>query len=80
MLTLREARLARYWSIRDLATRADITPRTIVQIEHGRLTPRLVTMRRLASALATEPGAIAEFAAAVRQASTGSQGNNISAS
>ena len=48
MPTLREARLRRFWSQRELATRAGVAPRTVVEAEMGRQVPRLATMRRLA--------------------------------
>ena len=67
MPTLREARLRRFWSIRELASRAGVSPRTIVQIESGAIVPRLATMRKIAGALGMEPGEIVEFAAAVEQ-------------
>lgn len=68
MATLREARASKLLSIRDLAARAGVSPRTVVQIEAGRLTPRFVTMRKLAAALEIKPAAIDEFAAAIRRA------------
>jgi len=44
-----------------------------VQIEAGRLTPRFLTMRKIAAALDTEPSEIEEFAAAIKQASEGKE-------
>lgn len=65
MMTLREARLRRLWSIRELAKRSGVATATIVAIEAGRHSPRLVTMRKLAGALGVDPSEIAEFAAAI---------------
>ncbi len=67
MKTLREARIRRLWSIRDLAERAGVATRTIVQIEAGRIVPRYATMRKLAAALEVEPAEVAEFAAAMEE-------------
>ena len=62
MVKLREARLARFLSIRDLAAQAGVSPRTIVEAEAGRRVPYFVTARKIAEALGVEPGAIDEFA------------------
>ncbi len=51
MPTLQEVRKRRFLSIRELAAKANVATRTIVQIEAGRLTPRYSTMRKIASAL-----------------------------
>jgi len=56
--TLREARLARYWSQLDLALRAGIGEGTVLAIEKGVNIPRLSTMRKIAEALGLEPGDI----------------------
>lgn len=69
MQTLREARIERFLSIRDLAAQAKISPRTVVEIEAGRFTPRFATIRKLATTLGVEPGEITEFAAARDEAS-----------
>jgi transcriptional regulator with XRE-family HTH domain len=61
-MKLREARLARYLSIRELGKRADVAPRTIVEAESGRRVPYFVTARKIAEALGVEPGDIEEFA------------------
>lgn len=71
MPTLREARTAKLWSIRDLAEQADVSPRTVVQIEARRLAPRFATMRKIAAALGVEPAELVEFAAAIGQAAEG---------
>ena len=62
MVKLREVRLARFLSIRELAARAGVAPRTIVEAEAGRRVPYFVTARKIAEALGVEPGAIDEFA------------------
>jgi transcriptional regulator with XRE-family HTH domain len=63
METLREARLRQFLSIRELAARAGVSTRTIVQLEQGRTTPTFKTARKVATALGIAPGEIAEFAA-----------------
>ena len=62
MVKLREARLGKFLSIRDLAQRAGVAPRTIVEAEAGRRVPYFVTARKIAEALGVEPGEIDEFA------------------
>lgn len=64
--TLRAWRLGRVQSIEDLATAAGVSNKTITDIEHGRVRPKLRTIRRLSEALAVEPAAVAEFAAVMR--------------
>ena len=71
MPSLRELRAARLLSVRALAEQASVSPRTIVQIEAGRLAPRFVTMRKIATALGVEPSEVSEFAAAIQQAAEG---------
>ncbi len=61
MVTLREARLRRLLSQRDLAEQAGVALKTVVDVEHGRIEPRLSTMRRLCEALDVEPSEITEF-------------------
>jgi transcriptional regulator with XRE-family HTH domain len=67
MKSLREWRAEKLMTIRDLATKANVANRTIVQIEHGRISPRLRTMRRLSEALDIEPGDITEFDDAIKR-------------
>lgn len=62
MKTLREWRMAKLLSIDDLAERAGVSNKTIVQIEYGRQLPRFRTMRRISDALNVEPDEIEEFA------------------
>ena len=73
MPSLRELRAARLLSVRALAEQASVSPRTIVQIEAGRLAPRFVTMRKIATALGVEPSEVSEFAAAIQQAAEGKE-------
>lgn len=65
MKTLREWRLARLMSTQQLATRAGITKKTLIDLEHGRRTPHYATMGRLTEALGVEAGDVAEFAQAL---------------
>ena len=71
MESLREVRLRQFLSIRELATRASVSTRTIVQIEQGRTSPTFKTARKIAAALDVAPGEIAEFAAMVDEALEG---------
>ena len=48
---VREARLAKGWSMRQLATEAEVSPSLISQIENGRTTPSVRTLYSLAEAL-----------------------------
>jgi len=65
MPTLRAARRGKLISIEDLAELAGVSTKTIVEIELGRSTPRLRTIRKLSQALGVEPASIDEFAAAI---------------
>ena len=65
MPTLRELRIARLWSQRELARRAGVAEGTIVFAETGRRLPRLLTMRRIADALGVDWADVAEFREAV---------------
>ncbi len=67
MATLREMRLRQALSQRDLARKAEVAPKTIVDLELGRQEPRLRTMRRLAEALGVEPLEIDEFRNAIEE-------------
>jgi transcriptional regulator with XRE-family HTH domain len=71
MEKLREARLRQFLSIRDLAARAGVSTRTVVQIEQGRTSPTFKTARKIAAALGVAPGEIAEFAAMAEDALEG---------
>jgi transcriptional regulator with XRE-family HTH domain len=65
MPTLREARRARLLTIRDLAAKAGVSTKTVVDVEAGRVAPKFRTIRRLAAALAVSPVEIAEFQAVI---------------
>ena len=65
MPTLRELRLGRLWSQRELARRAGVAEWTVVAAEAGRRVPRLVTVRKLAAALGVEWSEVDEFRRAI---------------
>jgi DNA-binding XRE family transcriptional regulator len=52
-------------SQRDLAAEARVAPKTIVDLEFGRVEPHLQTMRKLAAALGVEPLEVDEFRQAI---------------
>ena len=54
MATLRELRIERLWTQRELARRAGVAHGTIVSAETGQRLPRLLTMRRIADALGAD--------------------------
>ena len=60
-LTLKAWRAERLYSIQNLADRAGVSTRTIVQIEHGRQHPKPTTMRKISKALGVEPRSVVEF-------------------
>jgi transcriptional regulator with XRE-family HTH domain len=64
MVSLREQRQKRFLSIRELATKAGVSTRTVQMAERG-TPPRYATMRKLASALEVDPAEIDEFRDAV---------------
>ena len=67
MKTLREWRLDRLLSVRELAKRSGVTAKTIVDLEYARRTPHYETMRQLCGVLGVAPGEVAEFAAALEE-------------
>jgi transcriptional regulator with XRE-family HTH domain len=67
MPTLREIRLSQALSQRDLAQKAGVAPKTIVDLELGRQEPQLRTIRRVAEALGVEPRHIDEFRRAIEE-------------
>jgi transcriptional regulator with XRE-family HTH domain len=67
MKPLRAWRLERLLSIRALATQAGVTPKTLIDIEHGRRRAAYETMRRLSTALGVPATEIAEFAAVLEE-------------
>lgn len=66
MPTLQELRLQQLWSQRELARRAKVAEGTIASIETRQRLPRLLTMRRIANALAVDWSEIDEFREAVK--------------
>ncbi len=68
MPTLREMRIRRLLSLRDLAQLANVAQRTIVEAEAGRQVPHPKTMRKLAEALDVDPMEVDEFRAAIEGA------------
>lgn len=64
-LKLKEARLKRFMTIRDLATAADVSTRTIVLAESGRSVPYFSTAKKIADALGVNAMDIEEFVARV---------------
>jgi DNA-binding XRE family transcriptional regulator len=63
MKTLREHRHAAFLSIEDLAAKAGVSTKTIVETEHGRTQPKFRTIRKISEALGVDPMEIEEFAA-----------------
>ena len=66
MTTLREARLQRLLSIRQLARRAGVAPTTIHLAETRQRAPQLLTIYKLSQALGVDPGDIEEFRPALQ--------------
>ncbi len=64
---LRDVRRRNLLSIDALAGRANVSTKTIVDIEHGRQTPRLATIRKISEALGVDPFSVAEFVAAIEE-------------
>jgi DNA-binding XRE family transcriptional regulator len=67
VMSLREWRARRLLSLDGLADKAGVSNKTIVQIEYGRLTPRVGTVRSLCDALNVEPEQVAEFVDAMEK-------------
>ena len=57
---LRELRRAKVLSQRELAIRANVSQKTIVDIETGKIRPHPSTLRKLAAALEVDVEALAE--------------------
>ena len=53
--SVRNARLAKFWTQGELAARSRLTPQTIHRLETGKAAPRLATIRLLAEALGVQP-------------------------
>jgi DNA-binding XRE family transcriptional regulator len=71
MAPLREVRIRRLLSVRELAKRAEVAQRTIVEAEAGRQVPHLKTMRKLAGALDVDAMDVDEFRTAIEAALKG---------
>ena len=65
MATLREHRRRKLYSIANLAKASGVSTKTILDLEHGRTTPRLVTIRKLSEQLDVEPEEVEEFRMAI---------------
>jgi transcriptional regulator with XRE-family HTH domain len=76
MRSLREHRRAQFISIEDLAERAGVSTKTIVDTELGRTRPKFRTIRKISEALGVDPQEIAEFAAVV---DPGDEGKKLAA-
>lgn len=62
---LRTIRRGQFLTIRELAARAGVSTKTVVEAELGRTVPRFQTIKALSAALGVAPAEVAEFAAAV---------------
>lgn len=58
---LRELRISRLMSVRELAREARITPKTLTDIEYGRRKPTYETMRNVCEALQLNAHDVFEF-------------------
>ena len=56
VIRLRELRLVKYITQRELAAMSGVSLATIVRLEQGRQPPRISTVRKLAKVLEVEPG------------------------
>jgi transcriptional regulator with XRE-family HTH domain len=65
--TLREWRVSRLLSLRDLAGAAGVTPKTILDLEMRRRRATFATIRKLADGLGVDPTEVAEFVDALDQ-------------
>ncbi len=72
MQKLRACRLGPLLSAHDLAERAGIEHKTLIDLEHGRRTPTFRTMRGSCDALGVEPADVTAFAAALEHKRDGS--------
>jgi transcriptional regulator with XRE-family HTH domain len=71
MKSLRAWRAERLMSIRELAGRAGVSTRTIVQLENGRQLATFKTMRRVAAALDVSADDVVEFFEAIQKRGNG---------
>lgn len=63
--SLREWRMERLMSVRELAHSARVTHKTVIDLEHGRRRANYETMRGISQALGVAATEIAEFAEAL---------------
>ena len=61
MPSLRQIRLARLLTIRELAQRAEVAPSTVYLLEAGHSRPTIRVIRQLSTALAVAPELVDEF-------------------
>ena len=78
MTTLRQHRLRKVWTLRDLAREAGVSQQSIVNAEAGKPL-RLMTMRKLASALEVDVWDVEEFAAALEAMGAEGEASKIAA-
>jgi len=57
---LRELREGKFLSHRELATRAGVSPTTVLNLEAGKAEPQRRTVRKLAAALGVSPAELVE--------------------
>jgi transcriptional regulator with XRE-family HTH domain len=69
MRSLREWRAEQLLSVEELAARAGVSNKTIIQLEHGRQLATFRTIRRISGVLRVEPAEISEFAGAIAERS-----------
>jgi transcriptional regulator with XRE-family HTH domain len=62
-VSLRQLRLERVLTQRELAAKAGVAAKTVVDIETGKIRPHPSTLRKLAAALEVPPSALAEHLA-----------------
>ena len=68
IMKLRELRVRRLLSIRELARKARVSTSTIYTIETGRAVPRLSVVKKLSEALEASPDEVNEFREAIARA------------
>lgn len=69
MKRLRDWRIERLLSLATLAEQADVTKKTLIDIEHGRRQPHYATIAALCRVLNVVPAEVTEFAAALEERS-----------
>lgn len=67
MKPLREWRIDRVLSYRQLAALSGVTAKTLVDIEHGKRLAHYETIRKISAALNVEPRDVTEFAEALEE-------------